>query len=62
MSHPGGKSVYTFYVTLCDGKLGENEWYFIKVCDATVKKISMKYFYSIKDCIYGMHNPKKHLL
>ena len=48
-----GRWVYTFFVTLRDGKLGGG-WYLIKICDVTVKKNSMKYFCIIKEKIAYM--------
>ena len=52
-SRPGERWVYTFFVTLRDGKLGGG-WYLINVRDVTVKKFSMKYFCIIKEKISYM--------
>ena len=52
-SRPGGRWFHTFFVILRDGKLGGG-WYLIKVCDVTVKKISMKFFCIIKEKIACM--------
>ena len=52
-SRTGGRRVYTFFVILHDGKLGGG-WYLTKMCDITVKKISMKYFCVIKEKIVYM--------
>ena len=52
----------TLSVILHDGKLGGG-WYLIRVRDVTVKKFNEVFLYnSRKYCIYGMRNPKQHVL
>ena len=50
--YPGGRWVYTFFVILCDGKLGGSRWYLTKVREVLLKSVnSMKYFCTIKEKI-----------
>ena len=60
MSRPG--DVYTFFVSHRDGKL-EGGWYLIKVRDFNEKDFNEVFLYNQrKDVIYGMCNPKWHVL